>query len=114
MVFTAALEGRYLEVRRAADAAEALCAIEDSALAAQLELVIYTHTRAGISAWDFISELHRRLQSVPVLVLGAIEDCVEDFPASGGLVVFLRKPVTVKRVVETVRRILARSFHNVA
>ena len=114
LVYTAALEGRCLEVQRVADAAEALRLAEDRKLASHLDLVISAPYRPGISGPDFVAELHRRLPSVPVLVLGADEDCVQDYPASGALVVFLRKPVTVKKLIETVRQILARGFRNVA
>lgn len=114
MVYTAALEGRFHQVRRVADPAEALCLVEDPRIASHLDLVISAHHPPGMTAPDFVSELHRRLPCVPVLVLGAHQDLVEDYPASGGLVVFLRKPVTAKKLVETVRQILARGFRNVA
>lgn len=114
LVYTATLEGRFHEVRRAADASEALCLVEDRAVTKRLDLVISAHHRPGMSGPDFVAELHRRLPWVPVLVLGAEEELVEDYPASGGLVVFLRKPVTPKRLVQTVHDILARGFCNVA
>lgn len=114
LVYTAALEGRFHQVLRVADAVEALCLVEDPKVAAHLDLVISAHHRPGMSGPDFVSELHRRLPSIPVLVMGAYMDLVEDYPATGGLVVFLRKPVTVRKLLETVRKILARGFRNVA
>lgn len=114
LVYTAALEGRFHQVRRVADAAEALCLIEDRTVARRLDLVISAHHRPGMSGPDFVVELHRRLPSVPVLVLGTDEEFIEDYPATGGLVVFLRKPVTAGKLVETVHQILARGFCNVA
>lgn len=113
-MYTAALEGRFLSVRRVATPVEALCLVEDPKFASHLDLVISAHHWPGISGPDFVAELHRRLPSVPVLVLGKGEELVEDYPASGAQVVFLQTPVTATRLVETVGTILARGFRYVA
>lgn len=112
LVFTAALEGRYMEVRRAPSAGEALNLMEDPAKASRVDLVIFSHNQAGISDSDFIAEVHRRKNSVRILVLGAEEDCVQDYPATCALVVYMSKPITVERLAETANRIVHRTFRN--
>lgn len=114
LVYTAALESRFHPVRRVADAVEALCLVEDPRESCHLDLVISAHHWAGVSGPDFVAELHRRLPSIPVLVLGTDEDLLQDYPALGGDVAFLRTPVTAQRLVETVGTILTRGFRNVA
>ena len=76
--------------------------------------MISAHHWAGVSGPDFVAELHRRLPSIPVLVLGTDEDLLEDYPALDPRLAFLRTPVTAKTLVETVGAILTRGFRNVA
>ncbi len=114
LVYTAALEGRFHPVRRVADAVEALCLVEDPRESSNLDLVISAHHWAGVSGPDFVAELHRRLPSIPVLVLGTDEDLLEDYPPLDPRLAFLRTPVTAKTLVETVGAILTRGFRNVA
>lgn len=114
MAYTAALEGRFHLVRRVADVVAALCLVEDAKSASRLELVICAHHWTMISGPEFVAELHRRLPSVPVLVLGNEQELAEDYRVLGDQVVFLRTPVTAKRLVDTVGTILARKYRNVA
>jgi DNA-binding NtrC family response regulator len=113
-VYAAALEGRFHGVHRVVDAVEALCLVEDPKESCHLDLVISAHHWAGVSGPDFVAEFHRRLPSIPVLVLGTDGDLLENYPALGGNVAFLRTPVTAKRLVETVGAILTRGFRHVA
>lgn len=114
LAYTAALEDRFPEVRRVATAAEALCLVEDSKVASHLDLVISAQHWPGMSGPDFVAELHRRLPSIPVLILGTGEGVAEYYPASDGQVVYLDAPVTAKKLLETVGTILIQGFRNVA
>lgn len=64
-----ALEKKFNDVRRVADAAEALGMIEQPQFASTLGLVIADLHLPGITGSDFVAELHSRLPSVPILVL---------------------------------------------
>lgn len=114
LAYTAALESRFHHVRRVANAVEALCLVEDSKIASQVDLVIFAHHWAGMSGPDFEAELHRRLPAVPVLVLGTDEELAEDYLGLGRQVVFLQRPVTAKELIETAGAIMVRHFRNVA
>ena len=114
LAYTAALEGRFHHVRRVATAAEALCLVEDPKVACCLDLVISAYHWPGMSGLDFVAELHHRLPSVPVLVLGTGEDVAERPPALGGQVVYLPAPVNAKKLLQAVGTILLPGFRNVA
>ena len=66
----ALLERRFSDVRRVADAAEALCLVEQPLFADGLGLVISRNRLPGIGGPAFVAELHNRLPEMPVLVLG--------------------------------------------
>ena len=86
-----ALETRFHHVERAADAAEALCLIEQPLFAKNLDLVISGIRMPGISGPAFIAELHSRVPSVPVMVLESGSEGAADYV--GGGVRFMSKPV---------------------
>jgi len=86
-----ALETRFHRVERAADAAEALCLIEQPLFAKNLDLVISGIRMPGISGPAFIAELHSRVPSVPVMVLESGSEGAADY--TGEWVRFLPKPV---------------------
>lgn len=66
----ALLDRRFANVRRVADAAEALCLVEQPQFADDLGLVISRNRLPGIGGPAFVAELHNRLPELPVLVLG--------------------------------------------
>jgi len=84
------LERRFNDVRRVADAAEALCLVEQPEFVANLGLVISGDHMQGIGGPAFVAELHTRLPKLPVLVLGVSSDAADDYP--GGWVRFLAHP----------------------
>ena len=86
-----ALETRFHRVECAADAAEALCLIEQPLFAKNLDLVISGIRMPGISGPAFIAELHSRVHSVPVMVLESGSEGAADY--TGEWVRFLPKPV---------------------
>jgi CheY-like chemotaxis protein len=86
-----ALETRFHHVERAADAAEALCLIEQPLFAKNLDLVISGIRMPGISGPAFIAELHSRVPSIPVMVLESGFEGADDY--AGGFVRFMPKPV---------------------
>jgi DNA-binding NtrC family response regulator len=106
------LEREFGEVRRAADAAEALCAIEDADFADKLRLVISGQSRDGIGKPEFVAELHERMPAVPVLVLGAPTESAKDYV--GENVTFLPRPLVPRQVVIAATELLSREKHRVA
>lgn len=95
----AALETQFPGVERVADAAEALCRIEEPGAAAPLDLVIVSgHHLPGISGPSFVAELRWRKPMLPVLVLGDDEAEPQDY--RGSRIYFLPRPVTIERMVD--------------
>ncbi|HEY1903364.1 MAG TPA: response regulator [Terracidiphilus sp.] len=84
------LEGRFDDVQRVGDAAEALCLVEQPQFAGCLGLVISGLNMPGIGGPAFVAELHDRLPNVPVLVLGGGGEVSADY--RGGGVRFLSRP----------------------
>jgi CheY-like chemotaxis protein len=85
------LERRFRSVLRVADAAEALCLVEQPHFALSLGLVISPPAMPGIGGPEFVAELHERQPHVPVLVLGgSSEETNRD--SHGGYVRYLTKP----------------------
>ena len=85
--------GRHFgNLRRVTDAAEALCLIEQPEFADDLCLVITGHHMPGIGGPAFVAELHLRLPTLPVLVLGNAGEVAEDY--TGKWLRFLPKPVS--------------------
>jgi len=92
-------------VRRAADAAEALCLIEQPEFAQNLGLVISGNHTRGIGRAAFVAELRTRMPDLPVLVLGAPGDAPADY--SSEHVAFLAKPVTAEKILDLSSQLLA-------
>ena len=84
------LERRFDEVERVADAAEALCLVEQPHFADRLGLVISGHHMQGIGGPAFVAELLLRLPGLPVLVLGDTDEAAGDYAGEG--VRFLSRP----------------------
>jgi len=98
------LEQEFGEVRRAMDAAEALCAIEHADFAGKLRLVISGHQMQGIGGPAFVAELHERIPSVPILVLGTPGESANDY--SGEHIAFLPRPLVPGQVVSLANKLL--------
>jgi DNA-binding NtrC family response regulator len=69
-MYKALLDRRFADVMRVADAAEALCLVEQPQFACDLGLVISRNRLPGIGGPAFVAELHNRMPQLPVLVLG--------------------------------------------
>ena len=98
------LERKFPDVRRVADAAEALCLVEQPPFAGNLALVVSGHRVPGISGPAFVAELHTRMPSVPVLVLGNDEETAGEY--AGDHVRYLRRPFTTDDLLAAVGQIL--------
>jgi DNA-binding NtrC family response regulator len=99
------LEKRFSDVLRVADAAEALCLVEQAQFAGSLGLVISAHHPAGIGGPAFVAELHTRMPSLPVLILGSSGEDRGQY--SGENDWFLPKPFLAEEMLKLVGRILA-------
>lgn len=77
------LEQRFRDVYRVADAAEALCLMEQPLFAGNLGLVVTGLTLPGIGGAEFVAELHTRMPQIPVLVLGAASENEADYLEEG-------------------------------
>jgi CheY-like chemotaxis protein len=97
LVRKSVLEKRFPDVKRVADAAEALCLIEQRVFSDNLGLVISGHHAHGLSGPAFVAELHARLPKVPVLVLGSAAESAGDYAGEG--VRFLAKPIATEQIV---------------
>jgi len=84
------LERRFRRVERVADAAEALCLVEQPLIARQLGLVISGPNMQGIGGPAFVAELHVRMQQITVLVIGGGDEAAADY--KGNWVRFLPRP----------------------
>ena len=100
------LGSRFGEVRRVADAAAALCAIEEPDFAAKLSLVISAHLTRGIGGPVFVAELCERMPGLPVLVLGAPGASAADY--RGSHIEFLPAHSEPEKMVTLVGQLLAR------
>ena len=106
------LERRFSDVRRVNDAAEALCLVEQPIFAENLDLVISGHHRPGSGGPAFVEELHTRMPSLPVLVLG---DAVEDSSKyAGEHVRFLAKPIAAEEMLGLADKMLAKDGQKIA
>ncbi len=104
-VYKSILEKRFEDVLRVADAAEALCLIEQPKFSAGLGLVVSKHNLAGIGGPAFVAELHTRMPSLPVVVLGDENEDHRDY--AGELVHFLPRPIVPDDLMSMVRQLLA-------
>ena len=99
------LERRFPDVRRVGDAAEALCLVEQPQFAANLGLVISGQHMQGIGGPAFVAELHLRMPSLPVLVLGKAGEAAEDY--AGEFLRFLPGPVASEQMLALAGQMLA-------
>jgi CheY-like chemotaxis protein len=106
------LEKRFASVRRVADAAEALCLIEQRIFSENLGLVISGHHAPGIGGPAFVAELHARLPEVPVLVLGDQAESASDYKDPG--VRFLPRRAGNQELVAVAGELLLKDGHTVA
>lgn len=106
------LNRHFSYVRRAADAAEALCLIEQSDIAEKLGLVISGHHPLGIGGPAFVAELRARLPHVPVLVLGSGDEQAADY--ADDQVVFLPRRLFAERMIPLTEQLLRRDKSEVA
>jgi DNA-binding NtrC family response regulator len=98
------LRRRFGDVRRATDAAEALCLVEQPEFANELGLVISAHHMLGIGRPAFVAELHDRMPALPVLVLGAPGEAPGDYAAEH--VTFLPHPLAAEEMLAVTGRML--------
>jgi CheY-like chemotaxis protein len=110
------LEKRF-SVKRVADAAEALCLIEQRAFSDNLGLIISGHHSSGLDSGlggpAFVAELQSRLPEVPVLVLGGVAESPDDYE-EGESVRFLTRPVATHQIMAAAGEMMLQSEHNVA
>jgi two-component system C4-dicarboxylate transport response regulator DctD len=99
------LERRFRSVLRVADAAEALCLVEQPHFALSLGLVISPPTLPGIGGPEFVAELHERQPHVPVLVLGGSSE-ETDRDSHGGYVRYLSKPYANQELLDVANEML--------
>lgn len=97
------LEGKFQDVQRVADPAEAFCMLEQPQFAGQLGLIIACPQLPGMSAPVFIAELHARLPQVPVLVLGTNSEPA----ASSDAVRFLPRPFASEELLAMASQLMA-------
>lgn len=98
------LEKRFHDVQRVADASEALCLVEQPQFAGKLGLVISGLQMPGISGPAFVAELHSRMPSVPVLVLGGVSEGPADYSGEG--VRFLSRPFATEEMLALASQML--------
>ena len=96
---------RFGDVRRASDAAEALCLVEQPDIASKLGLVISGHHTPGIGGPAFVNELRTRMPYLPVLVLGKAGEAPADYAEAHA--VFLPKPFSAERILTLTGQMLA-------
>jgi CheY-like chemotaxis protein len=77
------LERRFRNVHRVADAAEALCLMEQPLFTGNLGLVVTGLNLPGIGGPEFVAELHTRMPQIPVLVLGGASENEADYVEDG-------------------------------
>ena len=104
------LNRRFQNVRRVSDAAEALCLVEQPQFAGDLGLVISGHPMPGIGGPAFVAELHNRVPSVPVLVLGDSSEKPDDY--KGEYVRFLPRPVASEDILSAAGQMLSKNGKN--
>jgi DNA-binding NtrC family response regulator len=106
------LERRFRDVQRVGDAAEALCLVEQPRFAGKLGLVISGQDIHGIGGPAFVAELHTRMPSLPVLVLGSVGESVADY--DGKCTFFLARPFATEQMLTVASRLLRQCESNAA
>ncbi len=108
----ALLDRQFADVKRVADAAEALCLVEQRQFADDLGLVISRNRLPGIGGPAFVAELHNRLPALPVLVLG--EDGEWPAELKGEFVRFLPRTTDADKILSMAGQMLAKRASKVA
>ncbi len=103
------LQKRFHDVRRVADAAEALCLIEQPCFAGNLGLVICCLHMPGVGGPAFVAELRDRLPFVPVLVLGGVREPSVDYAVEG--VRYLSDSYASEEMLAAARQMLEQFHH---
>lgn len=103
----ALLDKWFADVRRVADAGEALCLVEQPQFAGDLRLVISRDRLPGIGGPAFVEELHNRLPQLPVLVIG--EDGQWPADSKGEHVRFLPRVSAADEIVSTANQMLTKN-----
>ncbi len=106
------LEKRFSDVIRVADAAEALCLVEQPLFAGNLALVVSRHNLAGIGGPALVAELRTRIPSLPVLVFGGSSQERNEY--SGEHIGFLSSPVRAEQMLALATRMLAHTERKTA
>jgi DNA-binding NtrC family response regulator len=101
------LKRRFNDVRRAADASEAFCLIEQPEFAGKLCLVILGHHTRGIGGPAFVAELHARMPALPVLVLGAAGEAPGNYADEN--VTFLPRPSALEEILSLTSRMVSQA-----
>lgn len=96
-------------MQRVADAAEALCLVEQPQFAGDLGLVISGHHMPGIGGPAFVEELLSRMPSLPVLVLGDAHEKAGDY--AGERIRFLPRPVATDEILSVAGQMLRQNNH---
>lgn len=99
------LDKRFANVKRVADAGEALCLVEQARFACELGLVISRDRLPGIGGPAFVAELHNRMPELPVLVLGDAADWPAD--SMGRHVRFMPEASATEAIVSAAGQMLA-------
>lgn len=102
----ALLDRRFAGVKRVADAAEALCLVEQPQFADDLGLVISRDRLPGIGGPAFVAELHSRMPGLPVLVLGDDRHWPAD--SKGAHLRFLPRASATDEIVSAAGQMLAK------
>ena len=103
------LETKFQNVRRVADAVEALCLLEQPQFAAMLGMVISSHHGPGMTGPAFVAELQARIPALPVLILGDEGDTAGNY--SGDLIRFLSRPFAKERMLAATSALLKQNSH---
>jgi len=100
------LERRFRDVQRVADAAEALCLVEQPQFARNLGLVVSDLSMPGIGNIALVAELQDRLPGVPVLVLGSRGETRGDY--GHAWIKFLSRPFAGDQMLAAADELMAR------
>jgi len=107
-----ALEKRFHDVQRVADATEALCLVEQPPFAEHLGLVISGSHLPGLGGPAFVDELHARMPGLPVLVVGDGFETAGDY--KGQDVRFLSRPIGAEDIANAASEMVIQNGHKVA
>jgi DNA-binding NtrC family response regulator len=99
-----ALQSSFHDVERVNNAAEALCLIQQPHFKQSFGLVISGLHMPGVLGPAFVAELHSRVPSMPVMVLGNGREEAADY--DGEWVRFLSRPVANKEMLAAADQLL--------